>query len=169
MPTNVYMFGVSFQKAYAKSQKITGPSTGRRTNPGGANTNSIGNTQRKGTNNAQIGNRTTKKNISNLPTSFAQCCCGPPSSIQDGENGLWNGIGQSQVPSAPKTTIKVLTPKKYYPPACSAYDMAYTDNKIFVYGGIPCNTQLSEGLKQHFYEYNTNIVKDNAINGGNKK
>ena len=60
----------------------------------------------------------------------------------------------------PKTFVKVHTPYEYYPPACSAYDMAFTDSKIFVYGGIPCNSELSDGLKQHFYCYSRSPSKE---------
>ena len=118
--------------------------------------------------------RHLKKNLTNLSSPICQCHLFQSQNNQEKENtgDLKSGVSQSQVPLAPKTTIKILIPKKYYPPACSAYDMVYADGKIFVYGGIPCNTELSEGLKQHFYEYDTAVVKDinsNISHGGVKK
>jgi hypothetical protein len=50
----------------------------------------------------------------------------------------------------------------FYPPSCSAYDMAYSSAKesIYIYGGISCLTDLKEGLKQYFYQFEDGAWKE---------
>lgn len=54
-----------------------------------------------------------------------------------------------------KIIAKFLPSNIYYPPSCSGYDIAYCKSldSIFIFGGIPCSSSLSDGIKSYFYKY----------------
>ncbi len=58
-------------------------------------------------------------------------------------------------------SITPLSTAVFYPPSCSAYDLAYCKGNdcVYAYGGISCTSALEEGLKQYFYRLEDGIWK----------